>query len=90
MTQVFLVCQDVDLGYHVYAICSTEEKANKFIDDYFEQRLLQHETLMRDNALRLGKYGQMVFLRRPKKEDMAFYIEVRELDEQSEKYFFEV
>lgn len=82
MTKLFLVCQDVDLGYHVYAICSTREKAEQFIEDYFAQRLLAWEIQLKDRFMQSKKTKEEpYFLLRPEKEEMGFFIEERYMDE---------
>lgn len=79
---LYLVCQDVDLGYHVYAICSTREKAEQYIDDYFALRLDVWEVQQRDMYIQHRETGLPLYtLHIPQKEEMRFYIEKRDLDE---------
>lgn len=80
-TNLFLVCQDVDLGYHVYAICSSKEKAEQYMEDYYNLRLNRWETINRDNFVQYTKGLPLYTLPKPKREDMHFYIEERILNE---------
>lgn len=90
MNSVFLVCQDVDLGYHVYAVCTSKAMADKYMDDHLELRIDQWETIQRDRAMQYHKKGIEFFNQtKPQREDYGFYVEERLLNEPANLGYFD-
>ena len=78
-SKVCLVIEDIDLGYHVLAICKKKENAERWLENHLnELRMERKNTLI--EVYGESEFGAMLIVNEERFGD--FFIEEREIDDE--------